>query len=143
MFVARRRELLRGLIRSIRPIRWLVSEIYGRVDRWRVFHRERRMSGWLDNTLGRSSLFRVFAQTIGVTLGPGIYADDGVNIQRFIRGREIDALLRRAGLRVERNVNFYYSWELAARYGYADFSPEKYDQNKPIIYDYFVVARKK
>ncbi len=136
MFIERRRERLPNAPR-------IIVRLLGRFDRWRVFHFEKRMSGWVDNTLGRFALCRRIALYFGVILGRRLFADDGINIQRLIHGDEIKGLIDSCGLRPEKQELFNYSWELATTYGYGHFAPDKYTSAKANqVYDWFVVARK-
>jgi ubiquinone/menaquinone biosynthesis C-methylase UbiE len=65
-----------------------------------------------------------------------LYADDGSNVQRFIRDNEIQHLLKKAGFELKQKEKVTYPWELCKKYNY-DYFPEKKE-----IWDWFVVAKK-
>lgn len=66
-----------------------------------------------------------------------LYADDGVNIQRFIHKRDIRPLLAKIGLTLQREPEkLHYPWELAKKFDYGDFPGEEE------IWDWFIVAWK-
>lgn len=68
----------------------------------------------------------------------GVYADDGVNPQRFFKEIEMDSLLNSARLSKLRLEKFFYPWDICRQYGWGDHpsgTPE-------CVYDWFLVARK-
>lgn len=112
-FKESRAEDLPKLLKT-KPLKSIVSYLWACLDTWKLFHRERRMNR-------RKKL----------------YADDNVNIQRFIQGREIKSLLAKAGLTLRQSPEkLHYSWDLAKRFNYGYFLEEEE------IWDWFIVAWK-
>jgi len=66
----------------------------------------------------------------------GLYADDGVRVQKFLHIDEIRTLLPEIGFRIKQIQKVVYPWELCRKYGYGYFP------GKPEIWDWFVVATK-
>lgn len=66
----------------------------------------------------------------------GLYADDGVHVQKFLHIDEIRTLLPEAGFRIKLIEKVVYPWELSRKHGYGYFP------GKPEIWDWFVVATK-
>ena len=144
MFVGSRERHLSQILQGPAILTSTLSRILGRIDRWKVFHRDKHLSGWIDNTLGRFAVCRIIAlKVFGVILGPQLYADDGVNIQRIIHGDEIEDLLKHAGLVMRKKEKYEYPWELSTQFDYGHFSAAMYlDARAALIYDWFVVADK-
>ena len=66
-----------------------------------------------------------------------LYADDGVNIQRFFQKNDIKPLFEKFGLNlIESPEKLYYPWDLAEKFGYGYFP------QKERIWDWFVVGEK-
>lgn len=65
-----------------------------------------------------------------------LYADDFVNVQRFIHENEIRPLLEKTGFKILYKDKVTYPWKLCEKYNYGYF-PEKDE-----IWDWFVVAKK-
>jgi len=143
LFIERRAQRLPRFAKRHSIIGTPLAWIRGRNDLWKAFHWDKRMSGWIDSTLGRFRLCRLVASKFGCTLGPDLFADDGANLQRFINGDDIEQLLKKADLDLREKMRFEYSWEVATKYGYGHFKPEIYERLKAnLIYDWFVVANK-
>ncbi len=68
----------------------------------------------------------------------GIYADDGVNPQKFFKESEISMLFGKVGLVTRTLDKFYYPWEMCKQYNWG-YHP----LNEEAIYDWFFVAHKK
>ena len=90
------------------------SYMWACLDTSKLFHLERKMRCWRK-----------------------LYADDGVNIQRFIDEREIRPLLRKAGLTLQQpEQKLSYPWSLTKKFDYGYFPREEK------IWDWFIVAWK-
>lgn len=85
------------------------------LDTWKLFYRDRMMD---DNKK--------------------LYADDGVNVQRFTDKNEIEQQLKKVGLKPYKGYpkKLCYPWEISKEFGYG-FHPEE-----DMIWDWFVVAEK-
>lgn len=66
-----------------------------------------------------------------------IYADDGVNPQRFFKKKEIDSVLKEVKLSELQLEKFLYPWNLCKQYGWG-YHPDEQE----CVYDWFLVARK-
>ena len=82
-------------------------------DTWKLFYHDRKMNN-------RKKL----------------YADDGVNIQRFFHDNDIKPLFEKFGLNIIECKKLKYPWDLAEKFGYGYFPEEKK------IWDRFIVAEK-
>jgi SAM-dependent methyltransferase len=107
-----------------------MKSIVGHLKAWcevrRNFYIEKRMSRW--------NWIKPFGRKYR-------YADDGVNIQRFIEAREIPGLIQECGLSLEKQCKLYYPWKIATKYHYGHLTPEQY-RDLEMIWDWFVVAEK-
>lgn len=144
-FVDRRRRL------GGPPSLWGIRNVLGRWDRWKAYHIKKRMSGWIGNSVGRLSLARfLWRKAFAHSIGPCLFADDGANLQRFIRKREIAVELNRAGLTIRSAypTEVYYDWASALKCGYGNFAdpndPATHGvyETMPKIFDWFVIADK-
>jgi SAM-dependent methyltransferase len=77
-----------------------------------------------------------FVKRNKMDLEKGMYAEDGVHVQKFFTENEIHFLLQDAGFKDIVTEKVLYPWELGRKYGYGYFP------NKPEIWDWFCVARK-
>ena len=66
-----------------------------------------------------------------------LYADDGVNPQRFFKDVEIATLFSARGFVVEEQQHFSYPWEICKEFGWGH-----HPNHPPCVYDIFVVARR-
>ncbi len=93
---------------------WDRIEFRAMLDTWKLFYKDRKMN-----------------------IQRRLYADDCVNVQRFIHKHDIEPLFKNAGLRLLKEPEkFYYPWDLTREFGYGYFPREEE------IWDWFVVAEK-
>ena len=85
------------------------------LDTWKLFYHDRMMN---DNKK--------------------LYADDGVNVQRFTDENEIKQQFKKVGLNLDEDYpkKLYYPWDMSKEFGYGFFP------NEEEIWDWFVVAEK-
>lgn len=91
----------------------IFSSLWAKYDTWKLFSLERKM-----------------------VTKKRLYADDKINVQRFIHEDDIKSFFDKAGLRLLRKEKLYYPWDIAKKFNYG------YHPGKEEIWDWFVVAEK-
>ena len=97
---------------------------------WKIRSMDRKEFGALLDT------WKFFYQDRKMNDNKKLYADDGVNIQRFIHEDEIDHMFKKVGLKIDKKKKLNYPWNLTKKKNYGYFPGE--DE----IWDWFVVAKK-
>jgi len=97
---------------------------------WKIISLDRKEFGALLDT------WKLFYQDRKMNDNKKLYADDGVNIQRFIHNDEIDHMFKKVGLKINKKEKLKYPWNLTKKFDYGYFP------NEDEIWDWFVVAEK-
>lgn len=106
-----------------------------------LYQRELTYTGYIEQGLGRKEAQEktddYFSKRNKIDLKKGLYAEDGIHVQKFFTNEEVCSMLQGIGFTVLTSEKVLYPWELSRKYGYGYFP------DKPEIWDWFFVARKK